>query len=45
MEREVAVIQWTHARFVVRGISKRTGSNPGHGRNVGWAFFLGVTIP
>ncbi|MPC88892.1 hypothetical protein E2C01_083816 [Portunus trituberculatus] len=36
-----AVVQWNHARFGVRGISKRTGSNPVHGPSVGWASSLG----
>ncbi|MPC43169.1 hypothetical protein E2C01_036806 [Portunus trituberculatus] len=29
---------WNHACFGVRGVSKRTGSNPVHGLSVGWAF-------
>ncbi|MPC96598.1 hypothetical protein E2C01_091865 [Portunus trituberculatus] len=30
--------------FGVRGVSKRTGSNPVHGPSEGWAFSLGVTV-
>ncbi|MPC37629.1 hypothetical protein E2C01_031118 [Portunus trituberculatus] len=30
-----AVVQWNHARFGVRGVSKRTGSNPVHDLSVG----------
>ncbi|MPC42798.1 hypothetical protein E2C01_036429 [Portunus trituberculatus] len=29
-----AVVQWNHARFGVREVSKRTGSNPVHGPSV-----------
>ncbi|MPC89459.1 hypothetical protein E2C01_084409 [Portunus trituberculatus] len=28
------VVQWNHACFGVRGVSKRTGSNPVHGPSV-----------
>ncbi|MPC88102.1 hypothetical protein E2C01_082994 [Portunus trituberculatus] len=31
---QAAVVQWNHACFGVRGISKRTGSNPVHGPSV-----------
>ncbi|MPC07782.1 hypothetical protein E2C01_000349 [Portunus trituberculatus] len=31
-----AVVHWNHAYFGVRGVSKRTGSNPVHGLSVGW---------
>ncbi|MPC72373.1 hypothetical protein E2C01_066677 [Portunus trituberculatus] len=30
-----AVVQWYHPHFGVRGVSKRTGSNPVHGLSVG----------
>ncbi|MPC69075.1 hypothetical protein E2C01_063290 [Portunus trituberculatus] len=30
-----AVVQWNHACFGVRGVSKRTGSNPFHGPSLG----------
>ncbi|MPC11646.1 hypothetical protein E2C01_004317 [Portunus trituberculatus] len=30
-----AVVQWNHACFGIRGISKRTGSNPVHGPSQG----------
>ncbi|MPC10235.1 hypothetical protein E2C01_002868 [Portunus trituberculatus] len=33
-EEETAVVQWNHACFAVRGVSKRTGSNPVHGPSV-----------
>ncbi|MPC90193.1 Two pore potassium channel protein sup-9 [Portunus trituberculatus] len=33
----------THC-FGVRGVSKRTGSNPVHSPSVGWASSLGVTV-
>ncbi|MPD04841.1 hypothetical protein E2C01_100553 [Portunus trituberculatus] len=39
-----AVVQWNHACFGVRGVSKRTGSNPVHDPSVGWAFSLGATV-
>ncbi|MPC40970.1 hypothetical protein E2C01_034549 [Portunus trituberculatus] len=39
-----AVVQWNHACFGVRGVSKRTGSNPVHGPSVGWASSLGATV-
>ncbi|MPD02919.1 hypothetical protein E2C01_098528 [Portunus trituberculatus] len=39
-----AVVQWNHACFGVREISKRTGSNPVHGPSVGWASSLGATV-
>ncbi|MPC62978.1 hypothetical protein E2C01_057070 [Portunus trituberculatus] len=39
-----AVVQWNHACFGVRGVSKRTGSNPAHGLSVGWASSLGATV-
>ncbi|MPC49180.1 hypothetical protein E2C01_042975 [Portunus trituberculatus] len=32
---EAAVVQWNHACFGVRRVSKRTGSNPVHGPSVG----------
>ncbi|MPC77398.1 hypothetical protein E2C01_071850 [Portunus trituberculatus] len=36
-----AVVQWNHACYMVRGVSKRTGSNPVHGPSVGhWAIRL-----
>ncbi|MPC59690.1 hypothetical protein E2C01_053716 [Portunus trituberculatus] len=41
----VAVVQWNHARFGLRGVSKCTGSNPVHGPSVGRASSLGVTVP
>ncbi|MPC83294.1 hypothetical protein E2C01_078001 [Portunus trituberculatus] len=28
------------SQFGVRGISKRTGSNPVHGPSIGWAFLI-----
>ncbi|MPD01197.1 hypothetical protein E2C01_096715 [Portunus trituberculatus] len=31
-----AVVQWNHACFGVREVSKRTGSNLIHGPSVGW---------
>ncbi|MPC49197.1 hypothetical protein E2C01_042993 [Portunus trituberculatus] len=37
-------IQWNHARFGLRGVSKRTGSNPVHGPSVGWDSSLGATV-
>ncbi|MPC63567.1 hypothetical protein E2C01_057666 [Portunus trituberculatus] len=36
--------QWNHACFGIRGVSKRTGSNPIHSPSVGWASSLGATI-
>ncbi|MPD02866.1 hypothetical protein E2C01_098472 [Portunus trituberculatus] len=39
-----AVVQWNHACFGVRGVSKRTGSNPIHGLSVGWASSLRATV-
>ncbi|MPC81050.1 hypothetical protein E2C01_075650 [Portunus trituberculatus] len=39
-----AVVQWNHACFGVRGVSKRTGSDPVHGQSVGWASSLGATV-
>ncbi|MPC70097.1 hypothetical protein E2C01_064335 [Portunus trituberculatus] len=44
MGREAAVVQWNHACFVVRGVSKRMGSNPVLGLSVGWASSLGATV-
>ncbi|MPC56713.1 Venom serine protease Bi-VSP [Portunus trituberculatus] len=41
--KSAAVVQWNHACFGVRGISKRTGSNPVHDPSVGWASSLGAT--
>ncbi|MPC61655.1 hypothetical protein E2C01_055729 [Portunus trituberculatus] len=35
-------VQWNHAWFGVRGVSKRTGSNPVLGPSVGWASSLGA---
>ncbi|MPD02515.1 hypothetical protein E2C01_098104 [Portunus trituberculatus] len=37
-------VQWNHACFGVREVSKRTGSNPVHGLSVGWASLLGATM-
>ncbi|MPC30514.1 hypothetical protein E2C01_023781 [Portunus trituberculatus] len=42
--RGAAVVQWNHACFGIRGVSKRTGSNPVHGQSVGWASLLGATV-
>ncbi|MPC27329.1 hypothetical protein E2C01_020501 [Portunus trituberculatus] len=39
-----ALVQWNHACFGVRGVSKHTGSNPVHGPSVGWVFSLGATV-
>ncbi|MPC53613.1 hypothetical protein E2C01_047514 [Portunus trituberculatus] len=39
-----AVVQWNHACFGVRGVSKDTGSNPVHGPSVGWASSLAATV-
>ncbi|MPC75015.1 hypothetical protein E2C01_069398 [Portunus trituberculatus] len=36
--------QWNHACFGVRGVSKRTDSNPVYGLSVGWASSLGATV-
>ncbi|MPC74514.1 hypothetical protein E2C01_068874 [Portunus trituberculatus] len=41
---QAAVVQWNHACFRVRGVSKRTGSNPAHGPSVGWASSLGAMV-
>ncbi|MPC95645.1 hypothetical protein E2C01_090864 [Portunus trituberculatus] len=30
------MVQWNHACFGVRGVSKRTGSNPVHGPRLGF---------
>ncbi|MPC15718.1 hypothetical protein E2C01_008516 [Portunus trituberculatus] len=35
-----AMVQWNHVCFGVRGVSKRTSSNPLHGLSVGWLGFL-----
>ncbi|MPC37666.1 hypothetical protein E2C01_031153 [Portunus trituberculatus] len=37
------VLQWNHACFGVRGVSKLTGSNPVHGPSIGWVSSLGAT--
>ncbi|MPC94714.1 hypothetical protein E2C01_089894 [Portunus trituberculatus] len=37
------VVQWNHACFGVRGVSKRAGSNLVHGPSVGWASSLGLS--
>ncbi|MPC55131.1 hypothetical protein E2C01_049062 [Portunus trituberculatus] len=39
-----AVVQCNHACFGVRGVSKRTGSNPVHGPSVARASSLGATV-
>ncbi|MPC27936.1 hypothetical protein E2C01_021126 [Portunus trituberculatus] len=39
-----AVVQWNHACFWVRGVSKRTSLNPVHGPSVGWASSLRATV-
>ncbi|MPC71912.1 hypothetical protein E2C01_066204 [Portunus trituberculatus] len=39
-----AVVQWNHACFGVRGVSKHKGSNPVHGPSVGWASSLEATV-
>ncbi|MPC15818.1 Microtubule-associated protein tau [Portunus trituberculatus] len=44
LSEKPAVVQWNHACFGVRGISRRTGSNPVHGPSVGWASSLGATV-
>ncbi|MPD04377.1 hypothetical protein E2C01_100061 [Portunus trituberculatus] len=36
------MVQWNHARFGVRVVSKLTDSNPGHGRSVDGASLLEV---
>ncbi|MPC14075.1 hypothetical protein E2C01_006827 [Portunus trituberculatus] len=41
----VTKYKWNHAPFGIRGISKRMGSNPGHGPSEGGASLLGVTVP
>ncbi|MPC60158.1 hypothetical protein E2C01_054196 [Portunus trituberculatus] len=41
---EAAVVQWNHACFGVRRVSKRTGSNPVHGRSAGWASSLKAMV-
>ncbi|MPC82100.1 hypothetical protein E2C01_076745 [Portunus trituberculatus] len=38
------VVQWNHACFGIRGISKHTGSNPVHGLSAGWASSLRATV-
>ncbi|MPC67105.1 hypothetical protein E2C01_061270 [Portunus trituberculatus] len=43
-KNRAAVVQWNHAYFGVRGVSKRTGSNPIHSPSVGWASSLGATV-
>ncbi|MPC11592.1 hypothetical protein E2C01_004262 [Portunus trituberculatus] len=35
---------WNHACFGIRGVFKRTGSNPVHGPSVGWTSSLGATV-
>ncbi|MPC30084.1 hypothetical protein E2C01_023339 [Portunus trituberculatus] len=37
-------VQWNHARFGVRGVSKLMGLNPVHGHSVGWASSLRATV-
>ncbi|MPC98787.1 hypothetical protein E2C01_094169 [Portunus trituberculatus] len=44
-QKGTAVVQWKHARFGGRGISKRMGSNPGYGPSAGRASLLAVTVP
>ncbi|MPC92543.1 hypothetical protein E2C01_087636 [Portunus trituberculatus] len=39
-----AVVQWNHACFGVREVSKRTGSNPVHGPSVSWTSSLGWAL-
>ncbi|MPC72432.1 hypothetical protein E2C01_066736 [Portunus trituberculatus] len=39
-----AMVQWNHACFGVRGVSKRTGSNPVHSPSVDWASSLWATV-
>ncbi|MPC59218.1 hypothetical protein E2C01_053236 [Portunus trituberculatus] len=39
-----STVQWNHACFGIRGVSKRTGSNSVHGPIVGWASSLGATV-
>ncbi|MPC74768.1 hypothetical protein E2C01_069143 [Portunus trituberculatus] len=41
--RHTTVVQWNHACFGVRGVSKRTGSNSVHVLSEGWASSLGAT--
>ncbi|MPC64098.1 hypothetical protein E2C01_058209 [Portunus trituberculatus] len=41
---DAAVVQWNHVRFGIRGVSKRTGSNPVHSRSVGWDSSLWATV-
>ncbi|MPC51891.1 hypothetical protein E2C01_045747 [Portunus trituberculatus] len=43
-EKGAAVVHWNHACFGIRGVSKRTGSNPVHGPSVSWASSLGATV-
>ncbi|MPC26242.1 hypothetical protein E2C01_019378 [Portunus trituberculatus] len=43
-DTESAVVQWNHACFGVRWVSKRTDSNPVHGLSVGWGSSLGATV-
>ncbi|MPD00873.1 hypothetical protein E2C01_096379 [Portunus trituberculatus] len=38
------MVQWNHACFGVRGVSKRTGSNSVHGTSAGWAPSLRATV-
>ncbi|MPC90880.1 hypothetical protein E2C01_085885 [Portunus trituberculatus] len=38
------MVQWNHACFGVRGVSKGTGSNPVHGPSVGWPSLLAATV-
>ncbi|MPC61906.1 hypothetical protein E2C01_055983 [Portunus trituberculatus] len=38
------LLQWNHACFGIRRVSKRTGSNPVHGPSVGSASSLGATV-
>ncbi|MPC40730.1 hypothetical protein E2C01_034296 [Portunus trituberculatus] len=33
VQQGATVVQWNHARFWVRGVSKRMGLNPVHGPN------------
>ncbi|MPC52756.1 hypothetical protein E2C01_046632 [Portunus trituberculatus] len=43
--KQFAVVQWNHACFGVRGVSKRTGSNPVHGPSVGPDHTAGRLFP